>query len=1039
MVAVVARRLPKFVLPLFAALAVLVGPQVAGAATPPNPHDPCIRGGRDTCGTTGVGSYHTYAYGVRWFGDYRNVIAGVDGPAFCIDLNFWFPGRAYQYKQRPVTGLRTRAGAAISAAALSRISYAIWSYGRSDDATQQAAVMLYVHGQVRDAPSAEAAGDSIGKAVYADYKQVTVAAARYAGPYRVSIAMPTKQIAGQTVKASVKLVSASGNAVPNADFKLDVTGAASAPATVTANADGVATVALTPDDSHTGLSLKANATGVAANAPTLFAPTRGAAVANGQRLVTPTSTTVTGAQAARVSQITPTVTTAARPTDLNVGSPDADRVTISGLPSDYKQTVKVNVYGPAASQATITCKGTPTGTLSFPAANGTTTTPRFIPGQAGWYGYQVVLPGTSDVAATTSTCAPQSESFLATRSTPTVTTQASPTSVAFGGSDADLLTFGGIPSGVKPQATVNLYGPAASASTISCTGAPAQSVSATAANGAVTAPSVTPTQVGWYGYQVVLPATSATNGVTTACAGAEESFEVTVTPTVQTHVSAASAKRGASLSDTLTVSGLQGQPATVTAALYGPFTTPAVSCTGTPVWTGTVAVSSDGTYHTAATRLRTPGYYIYRESIAAQGFVQPAATSCADTAETTIVKGAPQITTRVSDATVTPGGTLRDHLTVSGLGVLSAQVHAVLWGPYNSAAAADCTGQRAWSGDFTVNGNGTYDTAPATIKQAGYYVYQESITGNGNYPSVATKCAGTAETSLANARPALGTHASASAVVPGGSVFDRITLSGVGATPVNIGVSLYGPFPSLSQLSCGGTPYWRGLVHAGGDGTVDSPPATIKDAGFYVYRETLERSDRVPSVTTPCATLAEAVLGRPQVVAGPGVATFRADRARLTVPSADAPARITIPALGIHAPVDRDEISVRTGQVEIPADIHRVGWWQDGAAPASRTGTTLLFGHIDLEGEGPGAFYMLALAGEGKRSVKGDLVRLQTGGGKLYSYRITGVSRMPKRRLPTSIFTKSGSRRLVMVTCGGPYDAKTHHFLDNVVVTAKPV
>jgi len=37
------------------------------AAEPPNQNDPCSRGGRDICGTTGSGSYETYRHGLRWY------------------------------------------------------------------------------------------------------------------------------------------------------------------------------------------------------------------------------------------------------------------------------------------------------------------------------------------------------------------------------------------------------------------------------------------------------------------------------------------------------------------------------------------------------------------------------------------------------------------------------------------------------------------------------------------------------------------------------------------------------------------------------------------------------------------------------------------------------------------------------------------------------------------------------------------------------------------------------------------------------------
>jgi hypothetical protein len=73
-------------------------PAAAHAAEPPNQNDPCARNGRDSCATTGVGEYRTYKFGLRWFGDYRGAIEGVNGATFCLDLRFWYPGRAYDYE-----------------------------------------------------------------------------------------------------------------------------------------------------------------------------------------------------------------------------------------------------------------------------------------------------------------------------------------------------------------------------------------------------------------------------------------------------------------------------------------------------------------------------------------------------------------------------------------------------------------------------------------------------------------------------------------------------------------------------------------------------------------------------------------------------------------------------------------------------------------------------------------------------------------------------------------------------------------------------
>ena len=49
------------------------------------------------------------------------------------------------------------------------------------------------------------------------------------------------------------------------------------------------------------------------------------------------------------------------------------------------------------------------------------------------------------------------------------------------------------------------------------------------------------------------------------------------------------------------------------------------------------------------------------------------------------------------------------------------------------------------------------------------------------------------------------------------------------------------------------------------------------------------------------------------------------------------------------------------------------------------------------------------------------------------------MRRMRKAALPSSIYTRTGAPKLVLVTCGGPFDARSGHYRDNIVVTATPV
>jgi hypothetical protein len=154
-------------------------------------------------------------------------------------------------------------------------------------------------------------------------------------------------------------------------------------------------------------------------------------------------------------------------------------------------------------------------------------------------------------------------------------------------------------------------------------------------------------------------------------------------------------------------------------------------------------------------------------------------------------------------------------------------------------------------------------------------------------------------------------------------------------------------------------------------------------------------------------------------------------------------ALLVIPALRVRAPI------VATGAVDgsmnIPADIHTVGWYDGIDRSGARTmsertaswpgqpGVSLVAGHVDWAGEGPGALYYI------NQLVVGDPIEVVGSNRATTRWR---VSKSPltisKKALPSDLFVNTGPPKLVLVTCGGPFDAATGHYLDNVVVWATP-
>ena len=59
--------------------------------------------------------------------------------------------------------------------------------------------------------------------------------------------------------------------------------------------------------------------------------------------------------------------------------------------------------------------------------------------------------------------------------------------------------------------------------------------------------------------------------------------------------------------------------------------------------------------------------------------------------------------------------------------------------------------------------------------------------------------------------------------------------------------------------------------------------------------------------------------------------------------------------------------------------------------------------------------------------------------GSVQSWTVTEVRLVAKPELPVAdVFSRTGPPTLTLVTCGGSFDSRTHHYRSNVVVTAAP-
>lgn len=131
-----------------------------------------------------------------------------------------------------------------------------------------------------------------------------------------------------------------------------------------------------------------------------------------------------------------------------------------------------------------------------------------------------------------------------------------------------------------------------------------------------------------------------------------------------------------------------------------------------------------------------------------------------------------------------------------------------------------------------------------------------------------------------------------------------------------------------------------------------------------------------------------------------------------------------IPSLQISASALAE--SVTDGALGVPGNPAEVGWWMP--APAE----LVIDGHVDMEGIGPGALYQV-------RNLRpGAAVTVQTANGREH-WTIDGVRTYQKGHIPAGLFNgHQTAARLLIVTCGGPFDYATHHYHDNVIAYASP-
>jgi LPXTG-site transpeptidase (sortase) family protein len=144
------------------------------------------------------------------------------------------------------------------------------------------------------------------------------------------------------------------------------------------------------------------------------------------------------------------------------------------------------------------------------------------------------------------------------------------------------------------------------------------------------------------------------------------------------------------------------------------------------------------------------------------------------------------------------------------------------------------------------------------------------------------------------------------------------------------------------------------------------------------------------------------------------------------------PMALRIPSIGVDAPIVATGVDP-SGQMAIPDNVQDVAWYKFGSIPGD-AGSAVLAAHVDLAGQGKGVFFDL------HELEQGDLVQIGFSDGTVGWFVVRARTTYRKQELPLdTVFARSGTPVLTLVTCGGAFSHSTHRYDSNVVAYAVPI
>lgn len=144
------------------------------------------------------------------------------------------------------------------------------------------------------------------------------------------------------------------------------------------------------------------------------------------------------------------------------------------------------------------------------------------------------------------------------------------------------------------------------------------------------------------------------------------------------------------------------------------------------------------------------------------------------------------------------------------------------------------------------------------------------------------------------------------------------------------------------------------------------------------------------------------------------------------------PVSLDIPAIDVHSRVRQVGLD-EDGAIEVPAPgphYDDAAWYRYSPTPGE-LGPSIIVGHVDSAADGPSVFFNLGALR------RGDRIAVTREDGDVATFKVDTVRRFPKDRFPTQlVYGRTDHPALRLITCGGPFDPATGHYLDNIAVFA---